>query len=182
MPRLVRSRVLEPRTWADRTAAVVADPRSRAGSGRTRRRYGDERRDGSARAARADRRAAGGSTRPLHVSLRVGTVMSLVNTAIGRVFAAHVAGDVLLRLLQQDGIRLAGEVFEAGTPDDGYQARLASIRDDGFDSALGTPCRVFTRLRRRCSITRGCFARGCGDRIVRRVRQRSSGHACAAAA
>ncbi|NPT57906.1 IclR family transcriptional regulator, partial [Paraburkholderia elongata] len=34
------------------------------------------------------------SARPLHVSLRVGTVMSLVNTAIGRVFAAYVADDV----------------------------------------------------------------------------------------
>jgi DNA-binding IclR family transcriptional regulator len=79
------------------------------------------------------------SARPQHVSLRIGTVMSLVNTAIGRVFAAHLAGDVLSRLLQQDGIRLAGEVFEAGTPDDGYRARLASIRDDGFDTALGTP-------------------------------------------
>jgi DNA-binding IclR family transcriptional regulator len=79
------------------------------------------------------------SARPQHVSLRIGTVMSLVNTAIGRVFAAHLADDVLLRLLQQDGIRLAGKVFEPGMPDDAYQARLASIRDDGFDTALGTP-------------------------------------------
>ena len=42
------------------------------------------------------------SARPQHVSLRVGTVMSLVNTAIGRVFAAHLARDVLAPLLQQD--------------------------------------------------------------------------------
>ena len=59
------------------------------------------------------------SARPLHVSLRVGTVMSLVNTAIGRVFAAHVADDVRNGLLAQDHLRLAGaataEIF-AETP------------------------------------------------------------------
>ncbi|MEZ0600988.1 IclR family transcriptional regulator [Paraburkholderia sp. IW21] len=48
------------------------------------------------------------SARPLHVSLRVGTVMSLVNTAIGRVFAAYVADDVRNGLLAQDHLRLAG--------------------------------------------------------------------------
>ncbi|SIT35780.1 Transcriptional regulator [Paraburkholderia ribeironis] len=57
------------------------------------------------------------SARPLHVSLRVGTVMSLVNTAIGRVFAAYVADDVRAGLLAQDHLRLAGadvaEVFTA---------------------------------------------------------------------
>ena len=48
------------------------------------------------------------SARPLHVSLRVGTVMSLANTAIGRVFAAYVADDVRAGLLAQDHLRLAG--------------------------------------------------------------------------
>src|SRR5471032_912040 len=59
------------------------------------------------------------STRPLHVSLRVGTVMSLVNTAIGRVFSAYVADDVRAGLLTQDHLRLAGantvEVFSGKT-------------------------------------------------------------------
>jgi DNA-binding IclR family transcriptional regulator len=58
------------------------------------------------------------SARPLHVSLRVGTVMSLVNTAIGRVFAAYVADDVRNGLLAQDHLRLAGaearEIFAGG--------------------------------------------------------------------
>ena len=49
------------------------------------------------------------SMRPLHVSLRIGTVLSLVNTAIGRVFAAHLSAEILANLLQQDAIRLAGE-------------------------------------------------------------------------
>ena len=46
------------------------------------------------------------SARPQHVSLQVGTVMSLVNTAIGRIFAAGMSDDVLADLLA-NGVRLA---------------------------------------------------------------------------
>ncbi|SIT36852.1 Transcriptional regulator, IclR family [Paraburkholderia piptadeniae] len=88
------------------------------------------------------------SARPLHVSLRVGTVMSLVNTAIGRVFAAHVADDVRQGLLAQDHLRLAGaqrtEIF--ASPDaraaklaPPYAERLAQIREHGIDTALNKP-------------------------------------------
>lgn len=103
------------------------------------------------------------SARPLHVSLRVGTVMSLVNTAIGRVFAAYVADDVRAGLLTQDHLRLAGadaaEVFArtAASESEGkirgrteaasasppltqaYARRLAQIRADGIDTALSRP-------------------------------------------
>jgi DNA-binding IclR family transcriptional regulator len=94
------------------------------------------------------------SARPLHVSLRVGTVMSLVNTAIGRVFAAFVADDVRQGLLAQDHLRLAGaeqaEMFAASTRTsthkpasqqlaDQYAQRLAQIRADGIDTALSRP-------------------------------------------
>lgn len=76
------------------------------------------------------------SARPLHVSLRVGTVMSLVNTAIGRVFAAYVADDVRHGLLAQDHLRLAGtEAAETKA----YTQRLAQIRADGIDTALSRP-------------------------------------------
>lgn len=100
------------------------------------------------------------SARPLHVSLRVGTVMSLVNTAIGRVFAAYVADDVRNGLLAQDHLRLAGadaaQIF-AGTADGSstvgrkdvaptlpqltrtYAQRLTQIRTDGIDTALSRP-------------------------------------------
>ncbi|MFL9868162.1 IclR family transcriptional regulator [Paraburkholderia fungorum] len=100
------------------------------------------------------------SARPLHVSLRVGTVLSLVNTAIGRVFAAYVADDVRNGLLAQDHLRLAGadaaEIF-AGTADgpsalgrkdvaptlpqltSTYAQRLTQIRTDGIDTALSRP-------------------------------------------
>ncbi|MEQ5842019.1 IclR family transcriptional regulator [Paraburkholderia acidicola] len=91
------------------------------------------------------------SPRPLHVSLRVGTVMSLVNTAIGRVFAAYIADDVRRDLLGQDGLRLAGaepaEIFAqpsargaaAARLQPGYLQRLVQIRASGIDTALNKP-------------------------------------------
>nr|WP_244201218.1 helix-turn-helix domain-containing protein [Paraburkholderia rhynchosiae] len=87
------------------------------------------------------------SARPLHVSLRVGTVMSLVNTAIGRVFSAHVADDVRAGLLAQDHLRLAGAneadvVAGKGAPPtlkEAYVQRLAQIRADRIDTALSRP-------------------------------------------
>jgi DNA-binding IclR family transcriptional regulator len=82
------------------------------------------------------------SARPLHVSLRVGTVMSLVNTAIGRVFAAYVADDVRAGLLTQDHLRLAGEevnAAQAPVNNQTYAQRLVQIRADGIDTALSRP-------------------------------------------
>nr|WP_031365188.1 helix-turn-helix domain-containing protein [Caballeronia sordidicola] len=78
------------------------------------------------------------STRPQHVSLRVGTVMSLVNTAIGRVFAAHISDDVLAGLLPQEAIRLAGLPAAGALPAD-YRTRLAEIRKIGIDHAFDAP-------------------------------------------
>ncbi|WP_233833929.1 IclR family transcriptional regulator [Paraburkholderia sp. ZP32-5] len=80
------------------------------------------------------------SPRPLHVSLRVGTVMSLVNTAIGRVFAAYVADDVRAGLLAQDHLRLAGAATaDIAARKNAYAQRLAQIRADGIDTALSKP-------------------------------------------
>ncbi|TAL94843.1 MAG: IclR family transcriptional regulator [Paraburkholderia sp.] len=88
------------------------------------------------------------SSQPQHVSLRVGTVMSLVNTAIGRVFAAHVSEDVLVGLLAQESIRLAGaDPAEALAPSrkgsatlrPAYRSRLAQIREAGIDDAFDAP-------------------------------------------
>lgn len=88
------------------------------------------------------------SLQPQHVSLRVGTVMSLVNTAIGRVFAAHVSEDVLVGLLAQESIRLAGadpaeaiapSKKNAGTLRAAYRSRLDRIREEGIDHAFDAP-------------------------------------------
>ncbi|MFX1764477.1 IclR family transcriptional regulator C-terminal domain-containing protein [Paraburkholderia sp. A1RI-2L] len=84
------------------------------------------------------------SPRPLHVSLRPGTVMSLVNTAIGRVFAAWLDDDMRAGLLAQDGLRLAGapspsSPMQSAASDPRYAERLAAIRAQGLDTALDNP-------------------------------------------
>ncbi|WP_213301004.1 IclR family transcriptional regulator [Paraburkholderia sacchari] len=84
------------------------------------------------------------SPRPLHVSLRPGTVMSLVNTAIGRVFAAWLDDDMRAELLAQDGLRLAGAPSpspptQSAAPDPRYAERLAAIRAQRLDTALDNP-------------------------------------------
>nr|WP_277627209.1 IclR family transcriptional regulator C-terminal domain-containing protein [Burkholderia stabilis] len=76
------------------------------------------------------------SARPQHVSLQVGTVMSLVNTAIGRIFAAGMPDDVLADLLADEPVRLAGTAAPA---DDAFRARLAAIRADELDFAFDAP-------------------------------------------
>ncbi|HKT65245.1 MAG TPA: IclR family transcriptional regulator C-terminal domain-containing protein [Burkholderia sp.] len=76
------------------------------------------------------------SARPQHVSLQVGTVMSLVNTAIGRIFAAGMSGDVLAGLLADEPVRLAGGATQV---DDAFDARLATIRADELDFAFDAP-------------------------------------------
>jgi DNA-binding IclR family transcriptional regulator len=78
------------------------------------------------------------SARPQHISLRVGTVMSLVNTAIGRVFAAHMSEDVLEGLLAQEPIRLAGAATKLPLERE-YRERLERIRERGIDEAFDAP-------------------------------------------
>ncbi|WP_232833268.1 IclR family transcriptional regulator [Paraburkholderia kururiensis] len=86
------------------------------------------------------------SPRPLHVSLRPGTVMSLVNTAIGRVFAAYLDDDVLAQLLPQDDLRLAGEAVARTAANTAarhaardYADVLTQIRTHGADTAIDKP-------------------------------------------
>lgn len=95
------------------------------------------------------------SAQPTHISLRVGTVLSLANTAIGRVFAAHLSEDSLRDMLALESLRLAGspaksaaqrgkkrtvpEDLPAQAMDGIDRARLAGIRGEGIDSALGAP-------------------------------------------
>ncbi len=80
------------------------------------------------------------SARPQHVSLRVGTVLSLVNTTIGRVFAAHLPEDVLGGMLPQEAVRMAGaSTQDIGAGKSPYAARLARIRTQGIDDARDKP-------------------------------------------
>lgn len=91
------------------------------------------------------------STQPVHVSLRVGTVLSLRHTAIGRVFAAYLGEKPLRDMLALEALRLAGAepasvVDEErkgkppadmlGSPD---RSLFDRIRREGIDAALGAP-------------------------------------------
>lgn len=78
------------------------------------------------------------SERPLHVSLQAGTVMSMVNSAIGRVFAAHLPVAIRQGLLQQDAIRLAGHPAGQSLPAD-YHSQLEQIARRGIEHALDKP-------------------------------------------
>jgi DNA-binding IclR family transcriptional regulator len=78
------------------------------------------------------------SVQPQHISLRVGTVMSLVNTAIGRVFAAHMPEEALERSLTQEAIRLAGAQTKPNLSR-ALRERLAQIRTEGIDHAFDAP-------------------------------------------
>jgi len=78
------------------------------------------------------------ASRPQHVSLRVGTVLSLVNTAIGRTFAAHLPDDVLAQALAQDAIRMAGVEVDAALRAE-LAPRWRKIRTEGIDHAVSRP-------------------------------------------
>src|SRR4051794_16146929 len=77
---------------------------------------------------------------PLHVNLRTGTVMSLANTATGRLFAAYMPPKVVEHLLAGDLTR-----FGHGTPQDtpltkkSFEAFLAETRKHGLSRARGRP-------------------------------------------
>lgn len=84
------------------------------------------------------------SSRPQHVSLRIGTVLSMVHTAIGRVCAAHLPPDMLAGALAMDPIRMEGAQPDSVSHPDGslrhdYAERLRQIRTLSLDQALGRP-------------------------------------------
>lgn len=84
------------------------------------------------------------SSRPQHVSLRIGTVLSMVHTAIGRICAACLPPDMLAGALAMDAIRMEGAQPDSVIHPDGslrhdYAERLRQIRRQGMDQALGRP-------------------------------------------
>ncbi|MBS0316225.1 MAG: IclR family transcriptional regulator [Proteobacteria bacterium] len=75
---------------------------------------------------------------PLHVNLRVGTVMSVFNTITGRVFAAYLPEKMVRSVLEDEHRRVVGgssAVFD--TPE--VQRMLAEIRAAGMGRGLSTP-------------------------------------------
>ncbi len=77
---------------------------------------------------------------PLHVNLRTGTVMSLANTATGRLFAAYMPPKTVERLLADELARLRyGTAAEAVPPHESFEQSLAETRKHGLSRSLGQP-------------------------------------------
>ena len=75
---------------------------------------------------------------PLHVYLRPGTVMSLLNTATGLVFSAFMEPKLIQQELKSESCRFGGE--KASNRElawEEIEARLSTIRQAGFSRAQG---------------------------------------------
>ena len=75
---------------------------------------------------------------PLHVNLRVGTVMSLFNTITGRVFAAYLPEKMVRTMLEDEHRRVVGGASAAfDSPE--VQQMLDEIRASGMGRGLSMP-------------------------------------------
>ncbi|WP_317205048.1 IclR family transcriptional regulator [Janthinobacterium sp.] len=80
------------------------------------------------------------SRQPIHVKMRTGTVMSILNTATGRVFSAYLPAEQVARLsareLGDPGVaNHAGATFTAAA----LAALLAEVRGHGMARTVGDP-------------------------------------------
>lgn len=76
---------------------------------------------------------------PLHVNLRTGTVMSLVNTATGRLFAAYLPPKVVERLLDDEFTRFGHGQAGSVLSKEKLEALLAETRKHGVSRTRGQP-------------------------------------------
>ncbi|WP_246542055.1 IclR family transcriptional regulator domain-containing protein [Collimonas antrihumi] len=76
--------------------------------------------------------------KPMHISIRIGTVMSMMHTTIGRVFSAYLPAPVLERLLHQNTLRFADETSSTVISKK-MADTLRKIRISGIDSAIDKP-------------------------------------------
>lgn len=80
-------------------------------------------------------------THPLHVNLRTGTVMSLINTATGRLFAAFMPPKVIEKAMQGEVSRMMGTTA-VGTPPisrEEFEQLLSETRLKGLSRSMGKP-------------------------------------------
>ena len=76
------------------------------------------------------------STYPIHVNLRPGSVMSLMNTATGLIFAAYMPPKVIESMLNAEPGRVGGDVPAGGAD---HENLLSEVRRRGIARAIGNP-------------------------------------------
>lgn len=84
-------------------------------------------------------------SQPLHIAVRVGTVMSVAHTATGRLFGAYLAKGVTSELLSQDAATYGGRHDDATSREDLAQ-QLETIRARGLSRTIGSPIPGITAL------------------------------------
>ncbi|MBO9330520.1 IclR family transcriptional regulator [Achromobacter pulmonis] len=77
------------------------------------------------------------SNYPIHVNMRTGTVMSLTNTATGKVFAALLPPKKIESLLHEDFLRLGAVPSRARS--EKFEQTLKEVRQRGVARAVGDP-------------------------------------------
>jgi DNA-binding IclR family transcriptional regulator len=79
------------------------------------------------------------SSDPIHVNMRTGTVMSLVDSATGRAFAAFLQPKLSEKLAKEEIRRVAGSASAAREIEREFENALVEIRRRGLSRALGKP-------------------------------------------
>ncbi len=75
---------------------------------------------------------------PLHTNIRTGTVMSLADTATGRLFAAYMPAKLIEESLIADEQRLGPDITKPMDADE-LQTTLAQVRRHGVSRAVNKP-------------------------------------------
>lgn len=79
------------------------------------------------------------SGEPLHVNLRTGTVMSMVGTATGRVFAAFLPDSIVEKLLLNETGRMGGAAIGDERAEHEFRQAVEEVRRRGLARAVGLP-------------------------------------------
>jgi len=79
------------------------------------------------------------STHPIHVNMRTGTVMSLVNSATGLVFAAFLPPKLTESMIEAELERTATANHAKRLSSKEIEAGLAEVRSHGLARAVGNP-------------------------------------------
>ena len=78
-------------------------------------------------------------THPLHVNLRTGTVMSLMNTATGRLFAAFMPPKVIEKSMQGEVARMGPAMGTSSVSQKEFDQLVDETRRHGLSRSLGRP-------------------------------------------